>query len=261
MVTRKQSIENFSAKMDELINSKYILTAKKITDVLKSITSSRLFFELVLFCNEGYDYPKERAMFAQSGEPFCFDDDKNIIAFGINLLTAIDSNEEDLLTILSKNYRSDNFDRAYRQFASEFLQKFKDVMVKNANIMINGCDCQIGESSSVQENCSVCNSATISGKLNQGSKYEIKKHYAGCYEDLQQSITNERNAIMASRLSDVEKADLYVLLEAFKECVYLGNKEQIRTTFISYKYAALNFKKLNSEVDEMERILKFCKVL
>ena len=269
MVTRKQSIENFSNKMDELINSKYIMTEKKITNVLKSITSSKLFFELVVFCNGGYDYQSERAQFYKAGEPFAFDNDKDLIAFGVNLLTSLDSKEEDLLTLLSKNYRSDNFDKSYRQFASEFLTAFKDVMVSSASSMINGCACEnenLNGGEKVNSESSAVAQKSVQAKrpakkVEQGEKNEIKKHYAGCYSDLQQAIINERNLIMNSKLSDSEKADLYVLLEAFKECVFMGNRDQMRTSFISYRYAAVNFKKLNSEVDEIERILKFCKVL
>ena len=66
---------------------------------------------------------------------------------------------------------------------------------------------------------------------------------------------------MQCRIKDDKKDDLMLLLYAFKDCLFLGNKDQIKVAFVSYKYAVMNFKRLDSEVDEIERILKFCKIL
>ena len=68
MVTRKQSIEQFRSRMDELIASNYILADKKITDVLKTVTASKLFYELISYCADGFDYEAEKAKaFGENG--------------------------------------------------------------------------------------------------------------------------------------------------------------------------------------------------
>ena len=41
----------------------------------------------------------------------------------------------------------------------------------------------------------------------------------------------------------------------------MGKKESIKTSFVSYKYAILAFKKIESEVEDIERILKFCSAI
>ena len=90
---------------------------------------------------------------------------------------------------------------------------------------------------------------------------EIRRNYQTCYNDIQEIIVKERNTIMHCRIKEEEKNDLLTLLEAFKDNVFMGNKEQVRMSFVSYKYAATSFKKFYSEVDDIERILKFCKIL
>jgi len=263
MVTRKQSIDNFSAKMDELIGSSYILSDKKITNVLKAVTSSKLFFELTVFCNEGYSYEYARAQFDKSNSPFIFDDDKQLIAFGINLLARLDCKDEDLLAILSKNYGCDNFDKGYKQFASGFLTQFKQAMIKTANQMIEGIQSPAKEKREkveVKENKDSNVQMTFSN-LEDEDRGEIRKNYLTCFADIQQIIVGERNRILHCRIKEDEKSDLLNLLDAFKECAFMGNKEQIRMSFVSYKYAALSFKKLSTEVDDIERILKFCKIM
>lgn len=262
MVTRKQSIANFSTKMDELINSSYILSDKKITNVLKAITSSKLFFELVTFCSEDYCYEYDRDNFAKNKQPFVFDDDKQLIAFGVNLLANIDSKEEDLLNILTVNYNNDNFDKSYKEFAKNFLTPLKEVMLKTVNLMMDAKEHGLKNISTapvVQESEQVTFS-DVQMKFDE-SQGEIRRNYKTCYSDIQQIILRERNAIMYARIKEDDKSDLLNLLEAFRDCLFMGENEQLRMSFISYKYAVTNFKKVNSEYDDIERILKFCKIM
>ena len=262
MVTRKQSIANFSAKMDELINSSYILSDKKITNVLKAITSSKLFFELVTFCSDGYCYEYDRDNFANNKQPFVFDDDKQLIAFGVNLLANIDSKEEDLLNILTVNYHNDNFDKSYKEFAKNFLTRFKEVMIKTVNLMIDVKEHGVKNISTppvTQKNEQVT-FADVQVQFEEPNG-GIRRNYQTCYTDIQQIILRERNAIMYARIKEEDKNDLLNLLEAFKDCLFMGENEQLRMSFISYKYAVTSFKKVNSEYDDIERILKFCKIM
>lgn len=265
MVTRKQSIENFSNKMDELINGSYILSDKKITNVLKAITSSKLLFELVAFCNEDYSYEFDRERFDRENSPFVFDDDKQLIAFGMNLLARLDSKDEDLLAILSKNYNGDNFDKAYKDFARGFLTRFKNVVIKTANLMLdeskNDNSAPQTQALNAQNSGEQKTQNTLFSPQPEETGGEIRRNYQTCYTDIQQIIANERTAILHCRIKESEKSDLLTLLDAFKENVFMGNKEQVRISFISYKYSVSTFKKLDSEVDDIERILKFCKIL
>ncbi len=114
MVTRKQSINNFSEKMDKLIDSSYLLTASRIKDVLKALTSSKMFFELITFCMQDFDFENIYSRYTESQNPYPTEDKKTLIAFGFSVLAAIDSKELELLSVLSNNYKNDYVDRSYR---------------------------------------------------------------------------------------------------------------------------------------------------
>ena len=252
MITRKQSIQQFSARMDELINCNYILADKKITMLLKTVTASKLFYQLICYCAEGFDYGTAKTQ-ALIGQPFQTTNKKLLIAFGFSLLTAIDCKEEDLLTILSTYYPADNFDRSYKNFAEQFLTPFKLCIEEIALTMVAVSDKEKPQPVLTVEQKPATEEEII-------FKFEEQKKYASCFKDIQKVVWTEKSKILESRfVKEGEKKDLLTLLEQFKDSLFTGNKEEIRTSFISY--AATAFKKLNSDVDDIERMLKFCGII
>lgn len=305
MVTRKQSIEQFRSRMDELIASNYILADKKITDVLKTVTASKLFYELISYCADGFDYEAEKAKaFGENGFRFP-ETDKELVAFVFCLLGEFDSGRADILKILEKYFPADNYDKSYKRFCTELLTPFKDCVLNAAEAMVelggdmspecvsalrslsspragrsfsqtveNSQRGDYGEKSAAyNEYAGVAREATARKGIEDDKQFEIinenfapasesgRKNYYTCFADIQRILLSEKTKIMQCRIKDDKKDDLMLLLYAFKDCLFLGNKDQIKVAFVSYKYAVMNFKRLDSEVDEIERILKFCKIL
>lgn len=302
MVTRKQSIEQFRSRMDELIASNYILADKKITDVLKTVTASKLFYELISYCADGFDYETEKAKaFGENGFRFP-QTDKELVAFVFCLLGEFDSGRADILKILEKYFPADNYDKSYKRFCAELLTPFKDCVLNAAEAMVElGGDgspesvsalralsnprktgplfapSASGEKNAVNYGDNThtysVSRETIRPESDDDRQFEVvnenfapssengRKNYYTCFADIQRILLSEKTKIMHCRIKDDKKDDVMLLLYAFKDCLFLGNKDQIKIAFIGYKYAVMNFKRLDSEVDEIERILKFCKIL
>lgn len=269
MVTRKQSINNFSEKMDKLIDSSYLLTASRIKDVLKALTSSKLFFELITFCMQDFDFENIYSRYTESQKPYPTEDKKTLIAFGFSILAAIDSKELELLSVLSNNYKNDYVDRSYRNFAALFLTPFKLAIVEVAEQMLELSrpveDSDAHSSLFTDENFGM--EKSFSPEEHKASRELVydenqpRRNYLTCYSDIQKIITEEKSKIIHGKIKENEKRDLFILLESFRDCLFKGSKEQVKTTFISYKYAILSFKRLQSDVEDIERILKFCNIL
>ena len=269
MITRKQAIEYFATRMDELVSCNYILADSKITNLLKTVTSSKLFYELITYTAENFNYSAYLNSLPK-GEFFPTENKKNMIAFGFGLFTEIDSKNEDLLNVLSLYYKSDSFTKSYKLFADNFLIPFKHVVVSVAEEMVKSVLLE----TETQQSAILCvesdkadvqpkgvTQLSISSVQNPPIAQPTKK-YLTCYKDIQKILITEKSKIINCRhLKDAEKSDLLVLLDRFKDCLYRGNKEGIKTSFISYKYAVLSFKKIESEAEDIERILKFCEVI
>ena len=262
MITRKQSIEHFSLRMDELISSNYLLADKKITNVLKTVTASKLFYELICFTATGFNY-EAYLVSLPKGQYFPLDNKKNLIAFGFSLFSEIDQKKEDILNILSLYYNAESFEKMFKLFADNFLVPFKNIVVDVANELLNSTD---GEcvSAGVGPNLQTKESTKIESAPVQLTIESVQptKKYLTCYRDIQKILISEKGKIIhCKHVKDAEKSDLLVLLDRFKDCLFRGNKEAIKTAFIGYKYAISAFKRIDSEVDDIERILKFCNAI
>ena len=119
MITRKQSIEYFSSRMDELITSNYLLADKKITNLLKTVTTSKLFYNLICYTAQGFDFATYYPSLPK-GEFFSIKNKKNFIAFAFCLFVEIDAKNEDLLNVLSLYYHADSFENSYKLFVDNF---------------------------------------------------------------------------------------------------------------------------------------------
>lgn len=258
MITRKQSIEHFTLRVDDLINSSYILADKKISNLLKTVTASKLFYELISFCAEGFCY-EDYFLSLPKGQAFSIEDKKVLIAFGFSLLTAFDLKEQDLLQILSTYYPSESFDKSYKLFADGFLKPFKICVLAVVNEMM---DCVVYAPVFCGETKQEKAEPVILSQTKNTEHVHHEKKYLTCYKDIQKILISEKGKIIHCKyVKDAEKEDLLTLLDIFKDKLAVGNKESVKTSFIAYKYAVQAFKRLDSEVDDIGRILKFCEII
>lgn len=267
MITRIQSINRFESRMDDLLSSNYILADKKITAVLQSVTASKLFYGLISFCAEGFDYETSFSHCFKDNRFYYPESEKELIALGFCLLGDFDTKRLDLFKLLENYFPADNYDKSYKAFCSSFLLPFKNAVVRAANAMLSFDDGDasvafstrtktandFGKNQIVPENDSAENFAPASESG--------RKNYYTCFADVQKILYSERTKILQAKIKEDKKNDVLAILGAFKDCLFLGDKQQIRIAFLSYKYAIMNFKRLDTEIDDIERILKFCKII
>lgn len=268
MVTRQKSIENFSAKADDLIGCAYLLSSSRISAMLKSITSSRLLCEIVTFCLDGVDFERLLEQYSMQSKPYPTNDVRVLIAFGFHLFAAIDSGEFKLLDVLNNNYKRSNMERSYQAFCTSFVLPFKVALVDTAERTAKEYDVEVTNEKTKKmimerdKNGSPDDeeypSVFVRAEEENGSG---KKNYLTCYTDIQALVTADMAKILHGRLRDSERKDLILLLEAFRDCLFKGSKDQVRQSFVSYKYAVQNFKRLDSSVDDIGRILRFCGII
>ncbi len=255
MITRIQSINRFESRMDDLLSSNYILADKKITAVLKSVTASKLFYGLISFCADGYDYVASFNRAFNGGEFHRPKSDKELIALGFYLFSDFDSKRADLFKLLEAYFPADNYDKSYKEFCTEFLAPFKKAAVTAAKAMLEVEDEEFSEYS---EN-SFEGGREVAPEMQTFSSE--RKVYSTCYADVQKILYSEREKILNAKIKEDKKTDLNIILGALKDSLVLSDNPQIRVAFLSYKYAVMNFKRIDTEIDELERILKFCKIL
>lgn len=233
-----------------MLSSNYILADKKITEVLKAVTASKLFFGLISFCAEGFDYSASFNRAFKNGEFVRPSGDKELIALGFYLFSDFDSKRADLFKLLESYFPAENYDKSYKEFCAKFLIPFKTAAISAAKAMLE-LEAEEGD---------LPETGSSYAPKNDGAHAE-HKIYSTCFADVQKIIVAEREKILQAKIKEDKKNDVITILTSFKDCLFLGDKPQIRVAFLSYKYAIMNFKRIDSDVDELERILKFCQIL
>ena len=241
MLTKTRSVDTFTKNIDELISCQYVLSAKKITNLLKGISVSRLFYELFCFCTADFNYKEaKRKYFTFSGsygKRFILPPDgKTMIALGFSLLYAIDSKEEDLASLLNEYFYESGINAAYKRFAKEFLTPFRQEVLFAANAMINSDAAKPLSEGSVRRN----------GNLLSDENIAIVKNL------LEQS----KGVILQYRIEPNLKSELIALYDNFAAELYDFEPQRIKVAYLGYKYGILFHKKHDTSLEKIEEILK-----
>jgi len=237
MITRRQSVENFKSKMDDLINSKYILADNKVSDVLKTVSDSSMLFELFEHVTDNFDYETTKTVCFMKidgeGKFFMPKKDEDILAFCFLLLLEIDAKKVDLLSLCSEYFVSpDGKQGAYDLFATEVLTVFKSITVKVAEFLISSDEDVLEEKG--EEQLETYQEETPPSKAEteifilKGKVLEAKEKYP----------------------KEVEVYDeLIFILDELSYFVKIANAEGITLALIGLKYIKPSVKRVKIDID------------
>ena len=226
--------------MDELINSPYVLSAVKISNLLKGISSSKMLYELFEYCLDGFDFDAARSRYFLKGERgeegrFLLPPDaRTVIALGFYLLYSIDTKAVDFMSVLGNYFYADDVNSAYGNFAVEFLKPFKDNVLASVRLMIEG-----------EREMPVA-------KVTKSDKKVLADADARAIEAL---LDQSKGVILQYRIEPKLKAELVVLYDNFKQAIFDGDANRVKIAFIGYKYAVLFHKRSEVGIEKIEKIL------
>lgn len=247
MISKQQSIANFIKNMDDLISSNYILADKKISIMLKGVSSSKLFIELFEFCAEGFNFElaQKRAFLIGSGYGagrFVLpSDSRSIIALVFWLLCQLDNKSIEFLKLLENYFNAGNFKESFNRFAREVLTPFKNETLFAVNSMLGNV---------VRDEKKVIVEKVEKPVLTLEQSDKIK------------TLLNESKAIILQyKMEDRLKAELLALYDDFLFCLYGTDADRLKVSFLGYKYSTLYHRKLDVSVGEIEKILTECGIL
>ncbi len=242
MQTKLKSIENFKKYMDDLISSNYVLSEKKLTDLMRSISTSKLFFTLFEYCTEDFDY---EAAFSQAFIPgdgygngkFVLPRDAKVqIALIFSLLFQINAKEMDFLNLLEKYFFVNSYNESYRNFAMQVLLPFRSEVLRAVEAM--------AEDDSVPLKAPVVKPIETKTIKDEDAKTVIKL------------LDESRSIILQYKIEPNQKAEIVDLYQNFKDALFDGDGEKIRIAYLGYKYATLFHRKLDGTLWKIESILK-----
>lgn len=127
---KKIDIDEFLVALDGLIESKYILAERRISDVLYQVAKTADVYNLIAECMINFDF-KSKWKVATSAHFFKLPDrDEERIAFIFCLLSNIDDKNIDFTNFLSEYFSAANSYSAYELFSKTVLVEFKRLIFK-----------------------------------------------------------------------------------------------------------------------------------
>lgn len=243
MQTKQQSIENFKKAIDELISCRYILYEKKLSDLLRTIGSSKIFCALLQYVTEDFDYDECFEEFfvrdeAYAGGHFVLPSDAGtVIALVSTLLYRIATNEVDFYKLLEQYFYVNDFSESYRRFAIEILVPFRAEVLRAVEAMAEESYADVA--------------ATEPAPV-----AEVKAIPAEILDRITQLLNDSYSLILQYKLEDEQKAEFVTLYDNFKTAVYNGDTEKMKPAYLGYKYASLYYRKKNLNIQRIGDILK-----
>lgn len=245
MPTRNQSIETFEFNMDELISCRYVLSANKISLLLKGISQSKLLYSLFRYCLNGFDYQAEKSLYftedSVSGEKkFLFPPEKKTaLALIFSLLFEIDGGEINFTNLLNEYFTEKELKLSYERFGREVLFPFKLITVEVAEQMI----------------------ASRTEEKYQPEFKEVapKKRAILSDEDINDIIAlldQSKGVILQYKIDADKKAELIALYDYFRSALYDSEVDLIKSTYLGYKYGILFHRKNDSSIEKIADILR-----
>ena len=123
----------FAERANAMIESKYILAAKKISSLLKGIVSISYLMDTVSHCLKNFSYANEFARNrklvpdgSQVKSKLTLPNDKTrLFTFVFCLLAEIDSGERDLTKFLNEYFDAPSLNDSYQSFCADVIIPFK----------------------------------------------------------------------------------------------------------------------------------------
>ncbi|MBR2336412.1 MAG: hypothetical protein IKA61_00495 [Clostridia bacterium] len=260
MTTRSMSVQNFNDKMADLINSKFILAEKKISEVLICISDSVLLFELFKHALEGFDYSTVKSV--------CFTHDINgngyfqlpkgdgdVLALTFTVLSEIDCGNIDLIDLCAEYFPSaEGKQRSYSIFATKLLIPFQQKVTRLARMIIESED--LGEISkdNLQSREKEYPTMQEPEEKPQPKNTPTAKRQAtfGYVTALKNQVAKVADSLKKGREPYDE---LFFALEEMELYLQTKNLRGITLAFTAIKYVRASAKKIEVDLDKISKIV------
>lgn len=240
MLSQTQSVNNFTKNCDELISSNYILATKKISDLLKGLSSSKIFMELFEYLTSDFDYEsaKARALKTKSfeGGGFCVPTDRQeFLALVFLLLCEIDMEKIKFIDFIMLYFNGGGYKESYVNFCQKLIAPFKNEVLFAIKQMRNteALDERFVTVKPVKQ---ILNKQTVA--------------------ELDELLCNSKNTIFQYKMDLKDKNDIFDLYKNFANALHENDALRIKTAFLGYKYATIYQRKPDVFMTAIEKILK-----
>lgn len=245
-MTRKEELDLFLVKIDELIDSKYIIADIKIVNLLKAIASSNTLVAIFKNCLQDFDYEgaykkylvKSPYLAENKGEFILPTSSRDLLAFVFSIIMDIDAKNIELGEFLNKYFYVDgSYSSGYNDFITKMIKPFRSTVKVLMESVIEGKVQDPVEAILEQEKKKEEQEAL--NKQNEEKQKELsQKTYFNKIKLLKEILLKDKTKIKQSKLNQLDKEEIILVIDMLANVIESNDKDAIIYAYISYKYVA-----------------------
>lgn len=248
-MTKREELDNFLLRADELIGSKYILADIKIVNLLKAIAASDTIVALFKNCLADFDYYKaskeylvKSSIADGKGEFITPASKKELLAFIFNVLMDIDAGRLKLTELINVYFYEDgSMYSGYQAFINAMIVPFKKSVKTLMESVIEGKLQDPVEALTEEEEKRKAAEEAL--KLEEKREKDLAdKTYGAAIKNIKNLLIEDKKRIKAKKLSEGEKNELLLVVDMLGSVIESNDKAAIEYAFVAYKFAAKTYK-------------------
>ena len=237
----------FTERANAMIESKYILAAKKISSLLKGIVSVPFLMDNVTHCLKSFSYATEFARnrrFVADGSQMKTKltlpvDKVKLFTFVFCLLAEIDSGARDFTKFLDEYFASSSLNESYEIFCAEIIVPFKKA---GENILIEADpDCE--DLTAIKKGMEFFDAEPI--YMSPAVNHSVLSALSKIMVRLDNDFQGDGN----------DRAECVAVTDAFFSAILTKNPKLISITWIGFKNTFVLVKGFEKEIEALKSIL------
>lgn len=244
-MNKREELDLFLERANELIDSAYILADVKIANLLKSIASSDTLMAIFQNCLNGFDYSgaKKKYLvmstdFLDKGEFVLPSNSRELLAFIFTLLVDIDAKRISLGEFINKYFFEDgSYSLGYSALLNSMIKPFRNSVKMLMESVIEGKLQDPVEALVEQEERLAKEKAEE--EQNKIKEQELsQKIYGESVKKIKALLLDDKKKIKESKLLDEEKREMLLIIDVLANTIDQEDKDAIDYAFVAYKYLA-----------------------
>lgn len=242
-MTKREELNAFIVRADEMLDSKYILANVKIVNLLKTIAASETLIAIFKSCLTDFDYTEAKTKYfvknslnEGKGEFVLPTSSRELLALTFSVLMDVDAGKLDLGDFISKYfYENGSLYESYTAFLKMLIKPFKATVVSLMESVIEG-KIQDPVEAVLEDERRKAKAKEEALKKEQKEKELAEKSYAESVKAVKTYLTADKIKVANSSLSDEEKADATLIIDMLIGVTESGDKDAVNYAFTAYKF-------------------------
>ena len=241
---KRQELDLFIERIDDYIESKYILADTKIVPVLKAIATSETLLALFKNCLTDFDYEEAKKKYLikspylseDKGEFMLPQSSRDLLAFTFSFLLDVDAKRINLSDFVSKYFYEDgSFASAYNSFITSMIKPFRNTVKTLMESVLEGNLQDPIEALMQKERRKEREREEELIRLEKEKELSLKA-YGANVKEIRELLNVDKQKISASKMSDNSKDEMNLIIDMLVETLTSEDKEAISYAFTAYKF-------------------------